>query len=99
MGKNIFSVERDFQHGDTPAVGILLAQLGTPQAPTPKALRPYLKQFLSDPRVIELPRLLWWLILHAFVLTRRPRASARLYANVWTEEGPPLLVISRLGMG
>ncbi len=95
MGKNLFSVERDFQHGEIPAVGILLAQLGTPEAPTPSALRPYLEQFLSDPRVIELPRLLWWLILHCFVLTRRPRASAKLYANVWTEEGSPLLVTSR----
>ncbi len=95
MGKNLFSVERDFRHGEIPAVGVLLAQLGTPTAPTPAALRPYLKQFLSDPRVIELPRLMWWLILHCFVLTRRPRASARLYANIWTEEGSPLLVISR----
>ncbi len=95
MGKNLFSVERDFQHGETPAVGILLAQLGTPEAATRAALRPYLEQFLSDPRVIELPRLMWWLILHCFVLTRRPRASAKLYASVWTEEGSPLLVTSR----
>lgn len=94
MAKNIFSVERDFEHGQIPTVGILLAQLGTPEAPTPEAVRPYLKQFLSDPRVIELPRLLWWLILHGFVLTTRPRASARLYANIWTEKGSPLLVIS-----
>ncbi len=78
-----------------PAVGVLLAQLGTPEAPTATALRPYLKQFLSDPRVIEQPRLKWWLILRLFVLTRRPAASARLYANVWTDEGSPLLVISR----
>ncbi len=95
MGKNLFSVEPDYQHGQVPSVGILLVQLGTPEAPTAKAVRPYLKQFLSDPRVIELPRLLWWLILHCFVLTTRPRASARLYANIWTEEGSPLLVISR----
>ncbi len=95
MGKDLFSVERDYQHGQIPAVGILLAQLGTPEAPTPEAVRPYLKQFLSDPRVIELPRLFWWLILHCFVLTTRPRASARLYAKIWTEEGSPLLVILR----
>ncbi len=95
MDRNIFSVEPDYAHGQVPAVGILLVQLGTPEAPTAKAVRPYLKQFLSDPRVIELPRLLWWLILHCFVLTTRPRASARLYANVWTDEGSPLLVISR----
>ena len=95
MAKNIFSVERDFEHAQIAAVGILLAQLGTPEAPTPAAVRAYLKQFLSDPRVIELPRLLWWLILHCIVLTTRPRASARLYANIWTEKGSPLLVISR----
>ncbi len=95
MSKNLFSVEPDFQHGEVPAVGVLLAQLGTPEAPTAKAVRPYLKQFLSDPRVIELPRLLWWLILRLFVLTTRPRASAELYAKIWTEEGSPLLVISK----
>ncbi len=95
MSKNLFSVEPDFQHGELPAVGVLLAQLGTPEAPTAKAVRPYLKQFLSDPRVIELPRLLWWVILRLFVLTTRPRASAELYAKIWTEEGSPLLVISK----
>ena len=95
MNKNLFSVDPDPPHGQVPAVGVLLAQLGTPEAPTAKALRPYLKQFLSDPRVIELPRLTWWLILRLFVLTRRPTASAKLYANVWTDEGSPLLVISR----
>ena len=95
MPKNLFSVERRAPHGELPAVGVLLAQLGTPAAPTAKAVRPYLKQFLSDPRVIELSRPLWWLILNLFVLTLRPRASAKLYSNVWTEEGSPLLVISR----
>ena len=95
MSKDLFSVHPDPPHGRIPAVGVLLAQLGTPEAPTAKAVRPYLKQFLSDPRVIELPRLLWWLILRLFVLTRRPKASAALYANIWTEEGSPLLVISR----
>ena len=94
MGKDLFSVEPDFPHGEVPAVGVLLAQLGTPEAPTPEAVRPYLKQFLSDPRVIELPRLLWWLILHGFILTRRPKASAKLYAKIWTAEGSPLRIIS-----
>jgi ferrochelatase len=81
--------------GSPPAAGVLLANLGTPAAPTARALRPYLRQFLSDPRVIELPRLQWWLILNLFVLTTRPRASAALYRKVWTAEGSPLLTISR----
>ena len=77
------------------AVGVLLANLGTPEAPTAGALRPYLRQFLSDPRVIELPRVLWAVILNLFVLTTRPRASAKLYQKVWTDEGSPLLVIGK----
>jgi ferrochelatase len=85
----------DFQHGEVPAIGVLLANLGTPDAPDAPALRRYLREFLLDPRVIELPRALWWVILHLFVLTRRPRQSAALYKKVWTEEGSPLLVISR----
>jgi ferrochelatase len=84
-----------FDHGEVPAVGVLLTNLGTPEAPTPGALRPYLKEFLSDPRVIELPRWKWLPILHLFVLTRRPRSSAALYARVWKEDGSPLLTISR----
>ena len=87
--------ESNFQHGEIPAVGVLLTNLGTPDAPTARALRPYLREFLSDPRVIELPKVLWWLILNLFVLTRRPKASAELYAEVWTEEGSPLLAITR----
>lgn len=75
--------------------GILIAQLGTPDAPTPGALRPYLKQFLSDPRVIETNRFLWWIILRLFVLTKRPKRSAALYARIWTEQGSPLLVITK----
>lgn len=84
-----------FEHGEIPAVGILFANLGTPDAPTAAALRRYLREFLSDPRVIELPRPLKWLILNLFILPRRPRRSARLYARIWTPEGSPLLVTSR----
>jgi len=87
--------EREWDHGRIPAVGVLLANLGTPHAPTPRALRRYLRQFLSDPRVVELSRPLWWVILNFFVLTTRPRRSARLYKRIWTAEGSPLLVISR----
>jgi ferrochelatase len=76
-------------------VGVLLAQLGTPDAPTPAALRRYLRQFLSDPRVVERNRVLWWFVLRLLVLPRRPRRSAALYQRIWSAEGSPLLVISR----
>jgi ferrochelatase len=73
-------------------VGILLVNLGTPDAPTPAALRRYLAQFLSDRRVVEIPRLAWWPILHGIVLRTRPARSARKYAQVWMPEGSPLAV-------
>jgi ferrochelatase len=69
--------------------------LGTPEAPTAKAVRQYLAEFLSDPRVVELPRPLWWLILHGFVLPTRPRRAAEAYGKIWTAQGSPLLAISR----
>jgi ferrochelatase len=92
---NEYSGEPGFEHGEVPAVGVLLANLGTPEAPTAAALRPYLREFLSDPRVIELPRWKWRPILELFVLTTRPKASAALYRKVWTAEGSPLAVIAR----
>ncbi len=76
-------------------VGVLLAQLGTPDAPTPAALRRYLAQFLWDRRVIEVPRLLWWVILHLFILRVRPRRSAALYQRIWSSDGSPLLLTTR----
>jgi ferrochelatase len=76
-------------------IGVLVAQLGTPTAPTAKALRPYLRQFLSDPRVIDLHPLKWYPILYLLVLTRRPARSAALYANIWTDAGSPLMVHSQ----
>lgn len=76
-------------------LGVVLLQLGTPDAPTSSALRQYLRQFLSDRRVIDLNRVLWWLVLNLSVLPRRPRKSAALYRRIWTDEGSPLLVISR----
>src|SRR5688572_20549397 len=75
--------------------GILLVNLGTPDAPTPAALRRYLAQFLSDPRVVEAPRWLWRLVLHGFILRVRPRRSAHAYQSIWTDQGSPLLVNSR----
>ena len=77
---------------DGTRVGVLLLQLGTPAAPTPAALRTYLREFLSDRRVIDLPRAVWLPILLGIVLRTRPRASARLYQKIWTPEGSPLLV-------
>jgi ferrochelatase len=76
-------------------IGVLLAQLGTPDAPTPAALRRYLRQFLSDRRVVERNRVLWWFVLRLLVLPRRPRHSAALYRRIWSRDGSPLLVISR----
>ena len=75
-------------------VGVLLINLGTPDAPEPKAVRRYLKQFLSDRRVVEIPPLVWQPILRGLVLTRRPRRSARLYRQVWTDSGSPLGAIT-----
>ncbi|MCC7487744.1 MAG: ferrochelatase [Burkholderiales bacterium] len=79
-------------HGAPARAGVLLVNLGTPDAPTPAAVRAYLREFLSDPRVVELPRTFWLPFLHLFVLNVRPRASARRYARVWTKEGSPLRV-------
>lgn len=82
---------KDFDHQQPPRVGILLTNLGTPQAPERKALRAYLQEFLSDPRVVEVPRLLWWFILHGVILNIRPGRSAHSYRSVWTDRGSPLL--------
>jgi ferrochelatase len=87
-----FAPEPPYSHGTRPRIGVLLINLGTPAAPTVAAVRAYLREFLSDPRVIEIPRLVWWPILHLFVLALRPRASARRYAQVWMSEGSPLRV-------
>ncbi|WP_239496176.1 ferrochelatase [Salinicola peritrichatus] len=75
--------------------GVLLVNLGTPEAPTPKAVRRYLAEFLGDPRVIDAPRWLWWPILHGVILRIRPPRVAKAYASVWQQEGSPLLAIGR----
>jgi ferrochelatase len=82
-------------HNKKRKTGVLLTNLGTPDSPTPKALRRYLREFLSDPRVVEIPRLLWLIILHGIILRVRPKKSAKLYQSVWTDQGSPLLVISQ----
>jgi ferrochelatase len=79
---------------ETVKTGVLLVNLGTPDAPTPGALRRYLAEFLSDPRIVEAPRWLWWLVLHGFILRTRPRRSAKAYQSIWTTQGSPLLVNS-----
>jgi ferrochelatase len=86
-----YAIEPPYRHGSAQRTAILLTNLGTPQAPTAAALRRYLRQFLWDPRVVEIPRPLWWLILHAFILRFRPAKSAAKYASIWTEQGSPLL--------
>lgn len=75
--------------------GILVTNLGSPDAPTPKALRVYLAEFLSDPRIVEIPRLIWLLILHGIILRVRPKKSAKAYKSIWTENGSPLIHISQ----
>ena len=77
-------------HDQSVQAGVLLVNLGTPEAPTARAVRPYLAQFLADPRVIEYPRWLWWLILHGVILRLRPKRSAHAYGRIWTAEGSPL---------
>ena len=85
----------NFNHEQVPRVGVLLTNLGTPDAPERRALRRYLKEFLADPRVVEVPRLLWWFILHGVILNIRPARSAASYRKVWTERGSPLLFHTR----
>jgi ferrochelatase len=82
----------DYRHGEPTRAAVLLVNLGTPDAPKVRPVRRYLAEFLADPRVIELPRLLWRLILHGIILRIRPRRSAHAYAQIWAEEGSPLLV-------
>lgn len=76
-------------------LGVLVVNLGTPAAPTPKAVRAFLNEFLSDRRVVEIPRLLWWLILRGFILPFRSPKTARSYAQIWTPQGSPLLTLSQ----
>jgi ferrochelatase len=91
-----FATEPTFTHGAPPkaasTTAILLCNLGTPDAPTAPALRRYLGEFLSDSRVVEIPKPIWWMILHGIILRTRPKKSAAKYASVWLPEGSPLKV-------
>jgi ferrochelatase len=91
----IYQGAAEYCHDTVPTAGVLLTNLGTPDAPTPAALRRYLAEFLWDPRVVEAPRWLWWLALHGVILRIRPARSAHAYQKIWTEQGSPLLAISR----
>lgn len=83
------------EHGLPRSTGILVTNLGTPNAPTSKAVRRFLRDFLSDPRVVEYPRLIWWLVLNLVILVIRPPRSAKAYRKIWTEAGSPLLIHTR----
>jgi len=87
-----FHTEPAFSHGRAPVTGVLLCNLGTPDAPTASAVRRYLREFLSDPRVVEIPRAVWLPLLHGIILPLRSGKSAAKYATIWTPEGSPLKV-------
>ena len=87
-----FKTEPPYSHGQTARTAVLLCNLGTPDEPTPAALRRYLAEFLGDPRVVEIPRPIWLLILHGIILRVRPKKSAAKYAGIWMPEGSPLKV-------
>ncbi|MCB1802508.1 MAG: ferrochelatase, partial [Gammaproteobacteria bacterium] len=84
-----------YKHDQLPQIGVLLVNLGTPDAPDRASVRRYLKEFLWDPRVVEMARPLWWLVLNGVILNTRPARSAHAYQKVWTEHGSPLMTISR----
>ena len=87
-----FKGEQNFQHENEQKKGVLIAYLGTPDSPDVLSVRRYLKEFLSDPRIIEVPKIIWWFILNIFILNFRSFNSARLYRSIWTDGGSPLLV-------
>ncbi|MBL0710625.1 MAG: ferrochelatase [Colwellia sp.] len=94
--KSRFSAKNNNIDSKSIKTAVLLTNLGTPEQPTVSALRSYLREFLSDPRVVEIPRLLWMIILHGVILRIRPKKSAKLYQSIWTKEGSPLLIISQM---
>ncbi len=87
-----FKGEQNFHHENEQKKGVLIAYLGTPDSPDVLSVRRYLKEFLSDPRIIEVPKIIWWFVLNIFILNFRSFNSARLYKSIWTDGGSPLLV-------
>ena len=90
-----FSPEPAYKHGSVSRTAVLLVNLGTPAAPDARAVRRFLREFLSDPRVVEIPRFIWWPILYGLVLPFRPRRTAAKYAAIWSEQGSPLMAYSK----
>jgi len=90
-----FINESDYNHHQVEKTGVLLTNLGTPDSCETSDVRRYLREFLSDPRVVEVPRPVWWMVLNLFILTTRPPRSAKAYKKIWTEEGSPLLSITQ----
>jgi protoporphyrin/coproporphyrin ferrochelatase len=90
-----FTSKKNYVHGERERIGVLMTNVGSPEAPTAKALRPYLREFLSDPRVIEVPKLLWFFLLNLIIVPFRSPKSAAAYKKVWTKDGSPLVSISR----
>ena len=90
-----FLGDKNFSHEFKPAVGILIVNLGTPDDPTPSGVKNFLREFLNDPRIIEVPKILWKTLLYTFILNTRPKKVAKLYTKIWTKEGSPLLTISK----
>lgn len=90
-----FEKGQKFHRDQPPKLGVLLVNLGSPDAPSASAVKRYLREFLWDPRVVEIPRIPWWLILNGIILNVRPKKSAELYKTIWLDEGPPLVVHSR----
>ncbi|WP_394200197.1 ferrochelatase [Shewanella waksmanii] len=88
-------ITKEQGHQQRGKVGVLLMNLGTPDAPTAASVRTYLAEFLSDPRVVEIPKLLWMLILHGIILRVRPAKSAALYKEIWQQDGSPLMSITQ----
>ncbi len=89
---NAFKPEPKYIHGQHPHTGVLILNLGTPSAPNAKDVRRYLKEFLNDRRVVEVPKIIWWFILNGIILPFRSKQSALKYASIWTEKGSPLLL-------
>ena len=85
-----FQIEPSHAHGQMAKTAVLWCNLGTPTEPTAPALRTYLSEFLGDHRVVEIPKVIWWLILHGIILRIRPKKSAAKYASIWTADGSPL---------
>ena len=87
-----YKTEPAYTHGTTEKIAVLLVNLGTPDAPTAEKVKPYLREFLGDPRVVEIPKLIWWFILNGIILNTRPKKSAAKYASIWLPQGSPLKV-------